>query len=271
MVGIAPRNDARADDDSDRRAREIGHRRRRRDALVLLDQDLGDERAARDPRQEHLDRPLVSDAIPRHELPDPVSNVALLERRSERLAANHLEPEGGHSPDDAAHVGGVETGGHGQEIAPVCDDGRVLRIHPGHRGNAEGSGHAARQGTAQTVAAGVESGAGDHEIGPVALQRIPHARAGHFFALRDVVVAADERGHHRALGPQRLLERASRAHRSLAHLERCLSPLLAADAAEELVQVVHHADWLFHGASVPSQSAAAAERPPPSWRATRWA
>src|SRR5439155_20196551 len=81
----------------------------------------------------------------------------------------------------------------------------------------------------------------------------------------------DVRGHHRALGPQRLLERASRAHRSLAHLERCLSPLLAADAAEELVQVVHHADWLFHGASVPSQSAAAAERPPPSWRATRWA
>ncbi len=132
------------------------------------------------------------------------------------------------------------------------DDGRVLRVHPGHRGNAERSGDAARQRAAQTVAARVESGAGDHEIGLIALQRISHARAGGFLALRDVVVAADERGHHGALRPQRLLQCASGSHWPLARLERCLRALLAPDPAEELIQVVHHADRLSHGACVPS-------------------
>src|SRR5439155_19843020 len=55
-----------------------------------------------------------------------------------------------------------------------------------------------------------------------------------------------ERGHHGAVGPQRLLDQPSGTERALAHFERCLRVLLAADAGEELVQVVHHADWLFH-------------------------
>jgi hypothetical protein len=236
----------------DRRPREIGHRRRRRDALVLLDQDLGDERPARDTRQEHLDRPLVADAILRHQLPDPVGNVAFLEGRSERLAAHHLEPERGHAFDDVAHISRVETGGHCQELAAVSDDGRVVRVHPGHGGNAEGSRHAARQRAAQTVAARVEGRAGDHEIGLVTLQRVAHSGARGFLALRDIVVAADEGGHHAALGPERLLQRSSRPHRPLAHLERSLRALLAPDPAEELIQVVDHADRFFHGASVPS-------------------
>ena len=43
----------------------------------------------------------------------------------------------------------------------------------------------------------------------------------------------------------------SRAGGSLAHLERCLRPLLAADLAEELARVAHHADGFFHGAVSP--------------------
>src|SRR5262249_59629341 len=49
--------------------------------------------------------------------------------------------------------------------------------------------------------------------------------------------------------PQSLRSRAPRPHRLLAPAGRCARSLLATDPAEELVQVMHHADWLRHGAS----------------------
>jgi hypothetical protein len=213
----------------------------------VLDQDLGDERAARHARQEHVDRPLVPHPVPRHQLSHSVRDVALLARRPEGLAAHHLEPEGDHARHDVAHVRGIEAGGNGQELAAVGDDGGVVRIHGRHGGDAERAGHAAGQRAAQAVAARVEGGSGQQQAGLVALQRLPDARADRFLALRDVVVAAHERGDDRSLGPQRLLERPARPDRPFAHLERSLRPLLAPDAAEELVQVVHYADWLSHG------------------------
>src|SRR5215470_19786592 len=133
------------------------------------------------------------------------------------------------------------------------DDRRVLRVHPGHGGDAERSGDTAGQRAAQAIAARVEGGARDHEIRLEALQRLTYRGAGVVLALRDVVVAADERGHDRASAAERLLDRASRSHRPLAHLERRSRPLLASDPAEELIQVMDHTDWVRHDpAALPS-------------------
>ena len=129
------------------------------------------------------------------------------------------------------------------------DDGRVVRVHARDGGDAQGLGDPAGQGAPEAVAARVERRAGQHEVRAVASAAPRGWPPRLVLALRDMVVAADERRDDRALPAQDLLERAPRPDGPLSDLERCVGLLLAPDPAEELVHVVHDAGWLSHDPS----------------------
>jgi len=124
---------------------------------------------------------------------------------------------------------------------PVQLDAGVLEIHgrdrrDPHRGGA-GAGLAARE----PVPSRVEGGTGDEHVGLLLAKRGLHLGAERLEIGGRAVVAADE-GRDDAAGiAELLLKTDARADGALAHREREVAGLLAADATEKLVQVLDDA------------------------------
>ena len=124
-------------------------------------------------------------------------------------------------------------------------DARVLLVHGGERGDAEPLGrHARKTRTRVAVAARAERRPGDEQVGPLRLEQAEQLVERLVLVLAEVVVAAGERRDD--LDPLEL-RRPARGPGPTAPVEarrRRLRGLLAAQAGEELVEVVdrsHHA------------------------------
>ena len=125
-------------------------------------------------------------------------------------------------------------------------------MHAGHRGHAQlGLDRRAERAARHAVAAGEEGGPGDHEIGRSAATSASDLADGALGLLGDVVVAADHRRHHGARVAQRLLDGARRADGAGPHLGPDAGALLAAELAEELVDVADDAQRLGRPITAP--------------------
>ncbi len=131
-------------------------------------------------------------------------------------------------------------------------DAGVLGVHAGHRRDLQLRLHSgAERAAGDAVAAGQERGPRHEEIG-LGRGHQPD-QLGHraLALLGGVVVAADHRRHDRTGVAQRLLHRAGSAHGTVHGLGPDASLVLAAELAEELVDVADDAQrpWLHHRTS----------------------
>ena len=83
----------------------------------------------------------------------------------------------------------------------------------------------------------------------------PDCRHGLSFTLAEEVVTADQRAHHAARLAQRLLQRAAGARGGFFQGHANVGGLLSANAAKELIHVMHHAQLAAHAVSSRSLSA----------------
>jgi hypothetical protein len=116
----------------------------------------------------------------------------------------------------------------------------------------------------QAVAPGAEGRPRHQRRGTEGLQLAPDGLDGGLLLLRHMVVAADDRAHDPRMVAQGRLERAPGPDRLGTHRHADRGALLAADSAEELVEIVGDAQRLGHGApprGAASISPGAARRP----------
>ena len=116
-----------------------------------------------------------------------------------------------------------------------------MRVHRGDCRDVHLAGQTADFATGQPVPSGIERGTGHDHGRPMLLERRAHTGQSGVALLAHVVVAANDRRDDLCLIAQGLLKRSSRAKQLRLHLNSCVGCLLAAKAAEKLVDEVHDA------------------------------
>ena len=104
--------------------------------IVLLHLDLRGHGPAGDLSEEHVHGASYP-PCPSRRAGGSRGDVALLRGRAKWLAVDPPEAEADHPREDRLHLRRIEAGGHGQKLATVRDDRRVVRIHARDRGDAQ--------------------------------------------------------------------------------------------------------------------------------------
>jgi hypothetical protein len=239
-VGVPLRHAAGLGDQGEQRGREVGHRRRRRDAVEAAGHLA--PRLARELVEQHVDGALGARLLREPVPPEAPWEVTLLVRRTELATSHERLGEAGHPRQRLPHARDVD--GRRRDERPLGGaDAGVLLVHGCERGDFEPVGGCARKTrTRQPVATGAEGGPGDEEIGLLHFEQGEQLGQGVLLVLAEVVVAAGKR-HHDFDSVQLGGQAATRADRAFEPGGRRLGCLLAAQAGKELVEVVdrsHH-------------------------------
>jgi hypothetical protein len=168
-------------------------------------------------------------------------DVPLRLGRSERLAPTEAAGQRGQRVERRLHRRGRRAGGHDVDLASRARHARVFGMHGGDGGHVTALRHPAGERARQAVAPGAEGRPGDEQVRlpPIELRGDGARRL--LCLLAGEVVAADDRGLDERARAQRDLQEAAGADGAGLHRHPDRGLVLAADAAEELVQVVHDA------------------------------
>src|SRR6185437_10655897 len=237
MVRIPAWHEAAASDDGQPSRREVRYRRRRGHAVVGDDRDLGGERSIVEPSQEHIDRALGSGPRADNRSTDSTWQVSFLFGTSEVLLASKLRCQTSEALDDPCQICRRASGRDTHQVASICREARVFRIHRADGRNTLFPGQETHLTTGYPVASGVESRTGDYHVRTEAVECFSDRGAGKVAILRHVVISADDRCHDPPVRAQLLLKQPTRPDRTVVRLNREPCGLFPTDAAEELVEV----------------------------------
>jgi hypothetical protein len=137
--------------------------------------------------------------------------------------------------------GHAERGrGRRKDVGPsaVQLDAGILEIHRGHSRDAHGRGARAGLTAREPVPAGVERGSRDEDVRPLSAERAFDLDTESVEVRRRAVVAADQRRDDASGVAKLLLKTDAGPDRAFAYREREVARLLAANAPEELIQIL---------------------------------
>ncbi len=164
MIRVSHGNHRAGRDQRHRHLREVRHRLRGSDDLVLVEEHLGDKGFVGESSLEDVGRTLGAGFLSEDRLPKPARQVALLRGGAQLLAPAQLHRNGDHLLHDLRHLRGARAGGHANDVSTVGEDPRIVRVHSRHRGYARILGGLADLRTGQTVTSRFEGWSGDHHV-----------------------------------------------------------------------------------------------------------
>ena len=134
MIGIPFGDDRPGRDHGDRRPRQVGERRRRADRFVGFDRELGAERLAPHPGDEHRDGPLGARARAHARAPDAPRQIAVLLGGAERRGPGQSARQGGDRRQRGRHLR-RRVSRRDRVGLPVDQQAGILGVHAGDGGN----------------------------------------------------------------------------------------------------------------------------------------
>src|SRR5262249_36954904 len=147
--------------------------------------------------------------------PEAARDVALRARWPDPLLARELEAKRGHPRHRLRHGHGAATARDDVHLLASELDTGIVGMHPGHDRDTKSFCNGRAEPSARdTVAAGVERGAGDEQVGSVRTDQIDERRNGVALALVEEVVTAPDGGDDVGGVAQRFLQRLTGPHRS---------------------------------------------------------